>query len=52
MQNYNFAQFYPKIICSNKFFWEIFVSGWSLVSKNCFYISEGKIFLIRVSTST
>ena len=20
MQNYNFAQFYPKIICSNKFF--------------------------------
>ena len=41
MQNCNFAQFYSKIICSNKFFREIFVSGWSLVSKNCFYYSEG-----------
>ena len=44
MQNCNFAQFYSKIICKNKLFQKIFVSGWSLASKNYFYYSEGKFF--------
>ena len=51
MQNCNFAQFYYKIICANKFFcknfWEYLKDGGSkelIGLKNYFYISEEEFF--------